>query len=315
MSIALQKRTRPAPRSNEFQKTLPPLPKITGDIILQVFTHKSLQRSHGGTLDDNSDNEKLAILGKTVLDAVLTHSLFSQKPPLKAAEIRNWKEDILSDDNFEDWVTGYHLRNKVRCHPQVFASLCTPGETRILFYSYVGGVYAESGMEVVGKWVTDLIEHCSEKPTNPFLAESVHAMGQLNLPPPAKKIKSEPLTPQKQPIPIFFASQPPPSPTRSSTGGAPPSLKGPIIFPPINAPNPLAPAQPNLPFLPLFNQTANQRRCTVEYPAEFTGPPHAGKWTVRCVVNGIAKGLGTGTSKQVAKEEAARMAYYAMGWT
>jgi hypothetical protein len=47
--------------------------------------------------------------------------------------------------------------------------------------------------------------------------------------------------------------------------------------------NPLAPAQPNVAFLPLFNQTAAQRRVTVEYPAEFSGPSHAGRWTVRCV--------------------------------
>jgi hypothetical protein len=33
------------------------------------------------------------------------------------------------------------------------------------------------------------------------------------------------------------------------------------------------------------------------------------------LVNGIHKGVGTGGSKQVAKEEAARQAYYAMGWT
>lgn len=33
------------------------------------------------------------------------------------------------------------------------------------------------------------------------------------------------------------------------------------------------------------------------------------------IVNGIAKGEGAGTSKQLAKEEAARKAYYAMGWT
>lgn len=32
-------------------------------------------------------------------------------------------------------------------------------------------------------------------------------------------------------------------------------------------------------------------------------------------VNGIQKGVGSGSSKQVAKEEAARQAYYAMGWT
>ena len=31
-------------------------------------------------------------------------------------------------------------------------------------------------------------------------------------------------------------------------------------------------------------------------------------------VNGIEKGSGVGTSKQLAKEEAARQAYYNMGW-
>lgn len=31
-------------------------------------------------------------------------------------------------------------------------------------------------------------------------------------------------------------------------------------------------------------------------------------------VNGMEKGVGTGSSKQLAKEEAARQAYYAMGW-
>jgi len=37
---------------------------------------------------------------------------------------------------------------------------------------------------------------------------------------------------------------------------------------------------------------------------------------LRCpTVNGIAKGVGSGSNKQVAKEEAARQAYYAMGWT
>jgi hypothetical protein len=101
--------------------------------------------------------------------------------------------------------------------------------------------------------------------------------------------------------------------------------------------NPLSPAQPDAPFLPLFNQTASQRRLIVDYPAEFAGPPHAGRWVVKCVgthscsidasavcnsscltvfilVNGILKGQGTGPSKQLAKEDAARIAFHAMGW-
>ena len=33
------------------------------------------------------------------------------------------------------------------------------------------------------------------------------------------------------------------------------------------------------------------------------------------VVNGICKGVGSGSNKQLAKEESARQAYASMGWT
>ncbi len=93
MNVALQnpshKRTRPIPQKWGSQDNLPPLPKISGDIILQVFTHRSLQRSHGGTLEDNSDNQRLAVLGKAALEAVVTHLLFKHKPSMLAtSEIR-----------------------------------------------------------------------------------------------------------------------------------------------------------------------------------------------------------------------------------
>lgn len=83
-----QKRARPIPQKRGLQDNLPPLPKISGDIILQVFTHKSLQRSNGGTLEDNSDNQRLAVLGKAALEAVVTHSLFKQRAQLATSEIR-----------------------------------------------------------------------------------------------------------------------------------------------------------------------------------------------------------------------------------
>ena len=77
-----------------------------------------------------------------------------------------------------------------------------------------------------------------------------------------KKVKVEmPFTPPEPAMP------PPPPP----------------MMPPPPVPNPLAPAQQSTAFLPLFNQTANQRRLFVEYPAQFSGPAHAGKWTVKCV--------------------------------
>ena len=74
-----------------------------------------------------------------------------------------------------------------------------------------------------------------------------------------KRVKTEPIgTP---PPPSMHGIPPPPPPSQP-----PPPL-------PMQAftVNPLAPAQPHAAFLPLFNQTANQRRLNVEYPAQFSG--------------------------------------------
>ena len=113
-------------------------------------------------------------------------------------------------------------------------------------------------------WISRLLEQELEN------VSGGHEVGTTVQPPaprtpPPKRAKSEL---HSEPA-IFFASQPPPSP--------------PGIRHAPHLPNPLAPAQPNLPFLPLFNQAAMQRRVTVEYLAEFSGPSHAGRWLVKCI--------------------------------
>lgn len=238
---------------------------------------------------------------------------------------------MLSDENIEDWVTFYNLRKKLRCHPELLHTLASPlvsfnsskaqsdfmdphclQETRSIFYAYVGGVYSESGHDVVNSWIKQLVELQSLLPADPMVR-------QPNESPPQKKMKGEPESPSR----IFFGSQPPPSPPQTSapvptpfgmnfamrsTAPAPmsfgrstplvrqmpphmaPPLSTPYMAPPLPTlhmasplPNPLAPAQPGAAFLPLFNQTAAQRRVSVDYPAEFSGPSHAGRWTAHCV--------------------------------
>lgn len=82
------KRTRSEHCQRKFNTSLaPPLPQIqSGDLILQVFTHKSLRRPNA-TPEQYGDNERLADLGKVVLDAAITHTLFHSRPILQAAEI------------------------------------------------------------------------------------------------------------------------------------------------------------------------------------------------------------------------------------
>lgn len=126
-----------------------------------------------------------------------------------------------------------------------------------------------SGLEAVNIWIRSLLEQELE-PIRNDTDDDVEVTLTKETPPP-KRIKSETMSPPPS-QPIFFASEPPPQ------GHARPHK--PISTPP---PNPLAPAQPNLPFLPLFNQAAMQRRVTVEYIAEFSGPAHARRWAVKCI--------------------------------
>lgn len=68
---------------------LPSLPKLVGEIILEVFTHRSL-RFAGAPINEDSDHgdgERLAILGKKVLETVVTDTLFRKRPMLKGDEI------------------------------------------------------------------------------------------------------------------------------------------------------------------------------------------------------------------------------------
>jgi len=273
---------------------VPPLPPINNDLLLQVFTHKSLRRPNVSP-NHYGDNERLSDLGETAFELTMTNILFGKRPFLNASEIAALRDNLLSSGMLEDWVSCYRFRSKLRCHPDIFSTLKSPEETKSIFDAYVGAVFLTSGLERVNEWISGLLGQEFET-----LDEFSESHTSKVITPPPKRAKSETLSTQ-----IFRATSSSPArelPARFPSGST-------------NLPNPLSPAQPSLPFLPLFNQAAMKRRVTVEYLAEYTGPSHAGRWLVKCIVNGICKGEGTGGNKNVAKEEAARKAYYSMGWT
>jgi dsRNA-specific ribonuclease len=70
------------------EKQLPPLPKLTSELILQVYTHISLRRRSDDGPEEYGDNERLVELGKAVLDALITYVLFNKRPMLTVAELR-----------------------------------------------------------------------------------------------------------------------------------------------------------------------------------------------------------------------------------
>jgi hypothetical protein len=146
-------------------------------------------------------------------------------------------------------------------------------------------------------------------------------IGSLRDSPPSKRVKNEIPSPVLSPAPLPSSqalSRPPPphrSPEFPSQSDIPlgkiksenrstifspvvaPSPQSPSRPPPTHRPpNPLAPAQPDLPFLPLFIQAALQRKVSVEYPAQFSGPSHCGTWTVKCIGRFLSQICNTATS-------------------
>jgi dsRNA-specific ribonuclease len=69
---------------------LPPLPKIEGDVelLLDVFTHKSLRMTGAPLNEDYGDTDRLAELGAYVLQMVVaTHWFHAKNPSLPADQL------------------------------------------------------------------------------------------------------------------------------------------------------------------------------------------------------------------------------------
>ena len=68
---------------------VPPIPRLQGEIILEVFTHRSL-RFPGAPLDQDSEyggTERLTVLGEKVLETAVTDALFRKRPIIPGPEI------------------------------------------------------------------------------------------------------------------------------------------------------------------------------------------------------------------------------------
>ncbi|KAF8913150.1 hypothetical protein CPB84DRAFT_1957520 [Gymnopilus junonius] len=297
---------------------LPPLPKIDGDfeLMLDIYTHSSV-RTNPTMTEDYGDTERLAELGAKVLDLVITYHLYSERPFLTAKNIQEKRLELTSDVSLNRWVQAYGLQEKLRVAPSEIAVLSNPEELRKLFHTYIGALYIRNGLATIQKWISRMIDpaidiklpNLSPQPESQFQPQppQMHAYGQqwqgqgygqqqgYQSPPPSQVSATSYSSSQMNSV------HPAPPP------GAPPPLPA---SPPVMMPS----SAMSLVTLALVNQTAAQRGYYVTYPAEQTGPPHQPTWTVRCCMNGQEYGIGSGKSQKLAKEEAARMAWAAMGW-
>ncbi|PPQ99570.1 hypothetical protein CVT24_005358 [Panaeolus cyanescens] len=282
---------------------LPPLPPVEGDmeLLLDVYTHPSLNQPGAPLRGDYGDTGRLSDLGAKVFDMAVTYHLFAKKPLLPLEEIKRQREDFLSAAQADSWVSAYGLKNRIRISATEIHLLDVPEQMRTYFYTYVGALYIRNGHgPLLQNWVSKLIDPTYEADIV-LPADTKSSIASL---PPAYHSSSPP-----NQFAQSYATPPPPA-------GPPPPLPG---SPPPNSMIP--PSTSGMPSnmmslitLALVNQTAAKKGVTISYTAVPQGPPHQPIWTVRCLINEQERGMGVGKSQKQAKEEAARQAWMAMGW-
>ncbi|KAL1739788.1 hypothetical protein HDZ31DRAFT_68586 [Schizophyllum fasciatum] len=254
---------------------LPPLPKIDGDIFLDIFTHDSLKEEDELTQmnDDYGNTARLREIGDHVLDLAVTFHYYSSRQGgiLTAEDIVTRRREALSDDKITHWMDAYELKGKIKAVPAERQAARSSPQLNDFFKKYVGAIYISQGMAVVQTWISRLLDPDVE---------------------PALPPKSQG-TPQPSQQVMANAQPPPPA-------GLPPPI--PTSAPPAGI------------TLSLMNQTAMQRGYIVNYDPSQTGPSHTPTWTVRCLLNGTEYGSGTGKSQKQAKELAAQEAWERLGW-
>ncbi|KAI0271426.1 hypothetical protein BC834DRAFT_441831 [Gloeopeniophorella convolvens] len=161
----------------------PPLPQLSGDITLAVFTHRSLRS--GQQNEPFGDGERLAVLGQYVLRMVVTEVLFNKKPLLVATELETELDSNLSDESYEQWISHYGLRIRVICPQNVKSELEEPSETRQLFHAVVGAVHVEHGYASVRAWIGQLVDPSFDVPPTNNGAGGSSQGAQAYPPPPA----------------------------------------------------------------------------------------------------------------------------------
>ena len=66
----------------------PPLPSIDDpELLLQVYTHQSIQSDEQEFVENIGDNDRLEDLGAKALELAITQRLFDKKPLISAIEI------------------------------------------------------------------------------------------------------------------------------------------------------------------------------------------------------------------------------------
>jgi ribonuclease-3 len=136
---------------------LPQLPQLEGSLLLDVFTHSSLDYEGKVFNEDFGENSRLADIGEKVLNLAVTQRLFFKRPLLSVSEIAEHRNSHTSDETLDDWATAYQLKKNLKFAPDARDAIGTPEVSRFLVHSYIGAVYCQRGLVSIQSWIDRLV--------------------------------------------------------------------------------------------------------------------------------------------------------------
>ncbi|KAI9513275.1 ribonuclease III domain-containing protein [Russula earlei] len=269
---------------------LPPLPKInSSEVEMRVFTHRSFAARPTHVFEDSPedpspDNEQLEHVGDQVLGLIVTDLLQSEFPYLRVGPSTKMRALVVGNSTLATIAVQYKLPERLRLHRAQSVTLKASTHVQAdVFESYVGGLYKDQGLGAVKEWLDKLF--------TPYVREAYRIVRE-----------------QHGLLPVGSASELDAAIARAATH-APPTP------PPESRAVPAHSA--TLGHLGLFNQRLQQHNKPIEWIFDDTITESSKStpfWAARALVDGECWGVGRGSNKKAAKNEAAKQGLRRMGF-
>jgi ribonuclease-3 len=312
---------------------------------MQVFTHRSYYGRPSNIFEDRPDdpapdNEKLEHLGDTVLALVVTALMNDMFPCLRVGPSTKIRALVVGNATLADISVRYRLTDHLRLHPAQAVTLRASANVQAdVFESYVGGLFQDQGLEVVQKWLNELLRPYAVAAYR--LVRAQHGLPLESPPPPRPDDDKKNSKSSRSQSPSDNDTKPPQSPAspntnttannndnNNSNSNSNNNSGSPYGYVNIDM------TMTTIGHLALFNQHIQKSNRAVEWIYTSTDPeldPSAQGpnllisesmmrgmkttpvWFVRVVVDGECLGQGKGGSKKVARNEAAKVGLRRLG--
>ncbi|KAJ3541878.1 hypothetical protein NMY22_g3715 [Coprinellus aureogranulatus] len=153
------------------RNNLPSLPRIRGDlgITIDVLTHRSLRATQhvaeAGTMEGNADPDRLAVLGSSVYQLVITDMVLGIEPKVNIEEARELIKAYTSPASKFEIVEHYQMKKQIRFLPTEIHLGDDVNEMACILDGYIGALYVRNSFDEIYNWLKLILNTPSDTST------------------------------------------------------------------------------------------------------------------------------------------------------